>query len=1039
MFDSPLGRYCILAVRCAVLSVASFVLLGSGQAPAQNPGNPPKRVLLLYSFDNDEGMYTAFDHTLRAELRSGVRDRVEFYTEYLDLVRFPSPAHTANLVKLLNLEFSDQKPDLIVPVSYSAMRFLLEEGKELFPGVPAVALFNARRLDEVQRRIATGTAGRDITGVASTDEPARTLDLALKLQPDTQRVEVVVGCSPVEKFWVDQLKQDFQPYRQRVEVDFLTGLTMNDVLRRVAELPPHTVVLNTFFFEDARGQFFLEEEALGLVAGAADAPVYAIYSNDIGHGVVGGRMTDPENAGRQIARTADRVLGGESAAKIPIVFDNSARDTVDWRQLQRWHIAESQLPPATVELFREASLWERYRYLIGTAISLCILEAVLILALLFSVQRRKHAEMALRREKALAEAVIESLPGVFLLQDREGKNVRWNTNAERISRYAPGETSVLGNVADRHKEAAHRARDEVFERGSTRLEADMLVRGGGTAPYYFTGVRVELEGKPYLAAVGIDLTENRRAEEAVRRSEAELRSFVENAPYGIGTIAVQWDRFLHANPALVKMLGYHSEVDVLALTVSRDLYLDGDASGFRAQPTRADFFNAVEFTWKRKDGKPVVVRASGRRLSSEESGGDVLEIIAEDVTARKLLEEQLRHAQKMEALGQLAGSVAHDFNNLLGVIIGYSELLSADLGSQCQVSSRLESIKKAGMRAASLTSQLLAFSRRQVLQPRVLNLNSLVSETQKMLQRLMGEDIEQKLILAAALGKTMADPGQIVQVIMNLAVNARDAMATGGLLTIATANVSFDDVTSFDGVPVPQGQYVMLSVSDTGTGMDAETRERLFEPFFTTKPEGKGTGLGLATVYGIVKQSGGYVFAESKLRKGTTFKVFLPQVELSVEEVPLSAPQTAETPPDSGIALLVVEDEPAFRDLLRDGLQSRGYHVLIAANGVEALQVAERYDGPIHLLVTDVIMPQMSGPELAKCLTKVRSNMSVLYMSGYTDDKVRNISESGDGTTLLQKPFYIEELVRRIQEMLHRKDRPASLVVSVQDSPRRPS
>ncbi len=289
-------------------------------------------------------MYTGLDRPLRAQLRSGVRERVEFYTEYLDLVRFPSPAHAANLVKLLKLEFAEQKPDLILPVSYSAMQFLLEDGKDLFPGIPAVVLFNAKRLDEVKRRIATGTAGRDLTGVASTDEPTRTLDLVLRLQPDTQRVAVVVGCSPVEKFWVDQLKQDFQPYRQKVEVDFLNGLTMQEVLSRVAELPPHSVVLNTFFFEDARGQFFLEEEALDLVARAARVPVYAIYSNDIGHGVVGGRMTDPENAGRQIAKAAARVLGGENAANIPIEFDNSARYTVDWRQLQRWHINESRLP-----------------------------------------------------------------------------------------------------------------------------------------------------------------------------------------------------------------------------------------------------------------------------------------------------------------------------------------------------------------------------------------------------------------------------------------------------------------------------------------------------------------------------------------------------------------------------------------------------------------------------------------------------------------------------------------------------------------------
>jgi len=990
---------------------------------AQESGNPPKRVLLLYSFDNEEGIYTEFDHVLRAQLRSGARDRVEFYTEYLDLVRFPGAAHSANLVKLLKLEFSEQKPDLIVPVSYSALQFLLDEGKELFPGAPAVALFNARRLAEVKRRIATGAAGRDITGVTSTDEPARTLDLALQLQPDTKRVAVVVGCSPVEKYWVDQLKQDFLPYSGTIEFTYLTGMTMNEVLRRVAELPPHTVILNTFFFEDSRGQFFLEGEALDLVAGAAHVPVYAIYSSDIGHGVVGGRMTESGNLGRKVAGLAERVLSGENAASIPIVSDNSAQDTVDWRQLRRWNISEKRLPASAVKLFREPSVWERFRYLIIAAISLCILETILILALLFSIERRKRAEKALLREKILADAVIESLPGVFVLQDKAGKNIRWNKNAETVARYNLAEVSPLGNVVDKYKDTVQRATEEAFERGSGSVEAEyMVAQGAGTAPYYFTGVRVELEGKPYIAAIGIDLTESKKAEQAVRRSEAELRSFVENAPYGIGTIAIQQDRFLHANPALVKMLGYQSEAEVLALTVSRDLYSDGDAGGrFRAQPTRADFFSAVDFTWKRKDGKPVVVRASGRRLSNPSSGTVLLEIIAEDVTSRRLLEEQLLHAQKMEALGQLAGSVAHDFNNLLGVIIGYSELISADLISNAPIRARLEIIKKAGVRAASLTSQLLAFSRRQVLEPRVLNLNSLVTETQKMLQRLMGEDIEQKIVLDPALGKTKADPGQMVQVIMNLAVNARDAMPTGGRLRIETKNISFDDVANFYGVPVPPGQYVMVSVADTGTGIDAETQKHLFEPFFTTKAAGKGTGLGLATVYGIVKQSGGYVFADSELRKGTTFRLYLPQVDQPEEEVSRQPQKLAAFPPGS-TTLLVVEDERAFQDLLREGLQSKGFHVLVASNGVEALQVAEQYDGPIRMLITDVIMPQMSGPELAKSLTKARADIDVLYMSGYTDDKLGNIAGSNGELTWIQKPFYLNDLLARIQEILHRHD-----------------
>ena len=282
MFDGSICRRSLFVVQCTVLCVASALLLGS-PAPAQDSSKPPKRVLLLYSFDNDEGLYTGFDHVLRSELRLGLQERVEFYTEYLDLVRFPSKDHSANLVKMLKLEFSEQKPDLIIPVSYSAMKFLLEDGKELFPATPAVALFNSRRLEDVQGRIRAGTAGRDITGVASADEPARTLDLALHLQPDTERVVVVVGCSPVEKFWVEQLKQDFLPYREKVQVEFLNGLTMNDILGRVAALPPRSVVVNTFFFEDAIGQFFLEDEALDMVANATDAPVYAIYATDIGH------------------------------------------------------------------------------------------------------------------------------------------------------------------------------------------------------------------------------------------------------------------------------------------------------------------------------------------------------------------------------------------------------------------------------------------------------------------------------------------------------------------------------------------------------------------------------------------------------------------------------------------------------------------------------------------------------------------------------------------------------------------------------------
>jgi two-component system, cell cycle sensor histidine kinase and response regulator CckA len=443
--------------------------------------------------------------------------------------------------------------------------------------------------------------------------------------------------------------------------------------------------------------------------------------------------------------------------------------------------------------------------------------------------------------------------------------------------------------------------------------------------------------------------------------------------------------------------------------------------GIRTQPTRADFFNAIEFTWKRKDGKPVYVRASGRRISQADTG-DLIEIIAEDVTARRSLEEQLRHSQKMEALGQLSGSVAHDFNNLLSVIIGYSELVLLDPALEPSIKANLATIKSAGERAASLTAQLLAFSRRQVMQPSVVNLNSLVRETEKMMQRLVREDVALETILDPSLWKIRADSGQLVQVIMNLAINARDAMPKGGTVTLKTANATFADSVSFGVTEIAPGQYVMLSVRDTGIGMDRQTLTKIFEPFFTTKANGKGTGLGLATVFGIIKQSGGYIFADSQPGQGSTFSIYLPRLEQPIDS-PSAVPAAIEQRKGAygSETLLVVEDEGAFRNLLRDGLRSKGYDVLVASNGVDALRVAEDFQGEICLLVTDMIMPHMSGPELASALRKSRPDVAVLYMSGYTDDEVRDEPISSE-VTLMQKPFYVDQIAGRIREIIARKN-----------------
>jgi PAS domain S-box-containing protein len=398
--------------------------------------------------------------------------------------------------------------------------------------------------------------------------------------------------------------------------------------------------------------------------------------------------------------------------------------------------------------------------------------------------------------------------------------------------------------------------------------------------------------------------------------------------------------------------------------------------------------------------------------------------VATDITARKQAEEalhrseeQLRQSQKMEAVGKLAGGVAHDFNNLLTAINGHSELALRRLQEDDPLYRKLEAIKKAGERAASLTRQLLAFSRKQILQPKVLDLNQIIFEMNRMLQPLIGEDVALFTKLTPDLGKVKADPGQIEQVLMNLSVNARDAMPRGGKLTIETANIYINGEYARRHASVVPGWYVMLAVSDTGCGMDAETRERIFEPFFTTKEVGKGTGLGLSTVYGIVKQSGGNVWVYSEVGRGTTFKVYLPCTDRCAEE--------AESRADSHKILtgtetvLLVEDEEMVRDMAKEILQESGYQVLEAKHGHEALSVAEQHHGPIHLMLSDVVMPQMSGRELAEQLTPLRREMKVLYMSGYTDDAIVHHGVLDEGVAFIEKPFTPGALARKLREVLN--------------------
>jgi signal transduction histidine kinase/FixJ family two-component response regulator len=464
------------------------------------------------------------------------------------------------------------------------------------------------------------------------------------------------------------------------------------------------------------------------------------------------------------------------------------------------------------------------------------------------------------------------------------------------------------------------------------------------------------------------------------------------------------------------MLGYESASELVGRNLA-NLYADTQqwftiADCFRSSQR----FNGLIADWLCKDRNPITVRLSGRTIRDEHNT-TFFELFAEDVTEHVALEQQFRQAQKMEAIGRLAGGIAHDFNNLLMVISGYCEFLLERIGPDPAVRGPAQEIANAANRATALTRQLLAFSRKQMLTPKVLDLNAVVTENFKMLTRLIGEDIELVMVPGSDLGATKADPGQIEQVIMNLAVNARDAMPRGGKLTIETANVSLDESYARLHPPAEPGEYVLLAISDTGMGMDPDTQTRIFDPFFSTKGS-KGTGLGLSMVYGIVKQSEGYIWVYSEPGKGTSFKIYLPRVSATGEAVALQPAATNGEVQQGRETVLLVEDEITVLRLAREYLESQGYTVIEAGDPGTAILISNAHSGPIHLLLTDVVMPGMTGRDLANELAPRRPEMKVLYMSGYTENAIGQNGTLDAGITLLQKPFTLPTLKKKVREVL---------------------
>ena len=654
---------------------------------------------------------------------------------------------------------------------------------------------------------------------------------------------------------------------------------------------------------------------------------------------------------------------------------------------------------------------------------------VVLLFNLYTVYQQLQIHRMRRRlteSEEIFRLISENAADMTAVVDSEERRLYSSSSYQRVLGYSPEELRDSSAFAQIHEEDIARVRSAAEETRTSGhgnvIEYRMRHKNGSWRVIESTTSLIFLPKSSHekLVVISRDVTERRETIEALRRSEASFRSVVEHAPYGICRVDRKGN-VLEANPALHRMLGYQESEVLLGASLPNDLFLDPqDFLRLSDVIEASEYFHEVELTWRRLDGSRLAARCSGRRISESNQLEGYMELFAQDVTERMILERQLRMAGKMEAIGRLSGGIAHDFNNLLGVIIGYSKLIRQRVDPhQTTLAEFAEEVEKAGQRAAALTRQLLAFSRQQILTPTALDLNALVADMQKMLPRLLGEDVTVEIDLESDLGTVRADRSQLEQVVMNLAVNARDAMPTGGTIRIETANAHFHEDYARHHAGAKPGPQVLLSVSDTGTGMSPETVTHIFEPFFTTKEMGKGTGLGLATVYGIVKQSGGYIWVESEVGVGSSFKIFLPRVfDEAVPKIFSQAPSAA----SGRETILLVEDAEPLRKLALRFLENHGYRVIQAQDGEEALTVVRGLSEPIHMMLTDVVMPGINGRVLAEKLLPSYPQMKVLYMSGYTDSFIAGHGVLEQGTALIHKPFSEEDLLAKVREVLDRRE-----------------
>jgi len=1016
--------------RIWIILLSFCLLLCSSLVNAQN--KRAKSVLVLNSYHPGFAWSDGIMEGIKSKLESSRQD-LKIDIEYMDTKKTHDSKHYDNLYKLYRHKFNKRNYDLIITSDDNAFYFMLKYHDELFPHKPVVFCglnYLDKPLEDKLSRLSW------ITGSVEMYNIRKNLDLILRLHPAVKQIVVISDSTLSSKKCKQKIQEAAPSIPASIKFRYLKeDAYMEDILEQLKVLPTNSIVLLMSFFKDMEGTFYPPEVGGKIISENSPVPIYSAWDFYLGHGITGGLITSGKAQGEMAAKISLRVMNGENASDIPISKEPANYYMFDYDQLKRFDIKLSGLPKGSIVINRPHSLYLDHRGLFWGIVTSIGGLSLIILVLVINIIRRIRAEEALRESEEKYRHVVENAnEGIIVVKDR--LRVFVNPKAIKIFGYSAKELMSRPFNQFIHLDD----REMVIRRHKKMLKGveyanvcpyRIIQKNGGVRWVESNAIKIMWENRPATLDFFSDISDRKQAEEALRENEERHRRLYEqykkegevyhsliNSSADAIVIYDMEGRAKYISPAFTQFFGWtleevegkripfvpESEKENTTRIIS-DLIRDGT-------PCRG--FETKRYT---NESRLLDVSISASRYDDHEGKPAGMLATIRDISGRKALEAQLLQAHKMEAIGTLAGGIAHDFNNILQTISGYSQILMIQMGPDDSSYSKLEMIQKSVMRASDLTKQLLVFGRKVKITLRPVDINHELKETSNLLERTIPKMINIKLHLAKGLKIVNADPVQLEQVLMNLGVNARDAMTEGGKLTFKTENVAFDKEYCRTHLGAKPGKYVLLTVSDTGHGMDKQILEHIFEPFFTTKELGKGTGLGLAMVYGIVKRHNGHVTCFSDPGLGTTFKIYFPVLELGGKTQKKEQEEEEEIPGGSE-TILLVDDEETSLDIGQYILEKYGYTTVKTESGEKALEVYKQSNKSIDLIILDLNMPGMGGEKCLQEILKLNTKAKIIVATGYPVGQQTRKRLITKAAAFLSKPFQLSDMLRQVRDVL---------------------